>query len=220
MGDLYPLSLSLSHTLSLSFPVCLFMHPKHTHMHIKKEWWRNFFAPFLPFIALISVFCLTDGTARKLQDYSLFTSLIQLFTLEHMKTGIVRESAHGRGTREDCSTVNFGRVRAWTPPAVWQESALSILLCPLGMMEKLGPTMLDGKWSKRLHHNHQQEILSSSKIEWHKWHKMLSKCCQTCFLSWLLGLIWIKSHVTNHDRDCLLQVIRPEPTGTNFKLEN
>ena len=37
--------------------------------------------------------------------------------LGHMTTGIVREreSTHGRGTREDRSTINFGCIQVWTP---------------------------------------------------------------------------------------------------------
>ena len=43
-------------------------------------------------------------------DSSLFTSPVKVFMMGHMMTGIERESAHGEGTREDRSTVNFGRV--------------------------------------------------------------------------------------------------------------
>ena len=48
------------------------------------------FTPFLPYIALISVICLTDGDARIYHDSSLFTSPMT-FMLEHLTTGLVRE---------------------------------------------------------------------------------------------------------------------------------
>ena len=56
--------------------------------------------------------CLTDGTARIFTRIPLFLPPpSQVFTLERMTTGIVRESAHGGGTREDRSTINFGHVQ-------------------------------------------------------------------------------------------------------------
>ena len=48
----------------------------------------NFLTPFLPYITLISLFCLTDGAAWIFTLISLFLpTLWQVFTLEHVTTG-------------------------------------------------------------------------------------------------------------------------------------
>ena len=56
----------------------------------------HIFYPFLANIALISVFCLTDGAVRILPQFPLILPpWWQVFTLERVMTDIVRESACG-----------------------------------------------------------------------------------------------------------------------------
>ena len=76
---------------------------------------RVFLPSFYTNLALISMFCTTDGPARILPPFlSFYFPPLQVFMLEHVATGIVRESACGGGTQEDRSTKIFGRVRVWT----------------------------------------------------------------------------------------------------------
>ena len=85
------------------------------------------FTPFLPYIALILVFCLTDSAAGILQWFL-------AFYLPHAGARddrhCVRESAQSWGTQEIRSTLVMSGLKP--RPPVRQASGLSIALFPLG----------------------------------------------------------------------------------------
>jgi len=69
---------------------------------------------------------------------SLFVSYMQVNWQGQENEPSERESPHGGGTREDRSTKNLWSCPGFEPqPPVWQASALSIALCPLGSTNKL-----------------------------------------------------------------------------------
>ena len=69
--------------------------------------------PFRPYIALISVFCPTDGAARILPWFHSFYLPNDKYSpwCTCRNALCERESAHGGGTWEDRSTINFGRYK-------------------------------------------------------------------------------------------------------------
>ena len=78
----------------------------------------NFFTPFLPYIALISMFCPTNSAFRSLPWFlSIYLPVTSIHTGARTNRHSERESAHGEGTRLDRSTLNFGLVWVQTPAA-------------------------------------------------------------------------------------------------------
>ena len=59
---------------------------------------KIFYPPFFRTLLFYQRFAPQMALLRFYQDSSLCTFLVQVFTLEHVTTGIVRERAHGRST--------------------------------------------------------------------------------------------------------------------------
>ena len=93
---------------------------------------HKFSTPFLSFITLLTLFCLTDGPARILPWFLSFCLPCDKYSCwsTWRKALLDRESAYGEGTQEDRSTINFGHAQVRTPSACVPIKCFIHVLCP------------------------------------------------------------------------------------------
>ena len=93
----------------------------------------DFLTPFIPYISLISVFCITYGAAKILPRFPPFYLPMTSIHAGPCDDRHCEKDGARSGVPEKIGTLKSLVVSRCKPqPPAWQGSALSIVLCPLG----------------------------------------------------------------------------------------
>ena len=148
-------------------------------------------------------------------DYSLFTLLWQVFMLKYVTTGILRESAHGRGTRENRSPINFGSVWVQTLAACVPGECFIHFAMPLELVTKNTSMSLTKYYHQVINSKRRHFRVSHLKFmqPLHFWD-------QNAELSWGRGYLVKKAVEVLNKRLISLMLMLMESRGMKLKTRN